>query len=67
MAQAKRTKDIPGWADQQAEKKAKKSREDSRKSALSGKAFEDLSGNEKDLLLKALAVQAGLIADSDDA
>lgn len=67
MAQAKRTKDIPGWAAEQAAKKAKKAREDGRKSGLSGKVFEDLTGNEKDTLLKALAVKAGLIEDSDDA
>jgi hypothetical protein len=67
MAQALRTKDIPEWAAQKAAKKTKKDREDGRKTSLGGKSFEDLTNPEKDLLLKALAVKAGLIDDSDDA
>jgi hypothetical protein len=37
-----------------------------RKSATQSKTFETLTPAEKDKLLKALAVRAGLIQDSDD-
>jgi len=62
--QAIRTKDIPEWADKKAAEKTKKQREKGRK--MAGKTFEQLSQKQKDVLLKALAVQAGLIDDSDD-
>ena len=41
-------------------------RKKTRKGDLAGNTFEDLTNPEKDKLLKALAVQAGLIDDSDD-
>ena len=60
------TKDIPGWTEEKAAKKAARARAAERHGALSTKTFEELTGQEKDLLLKAVAVQLGLIADSDD-
>jgi hypothetical protein len=62
--QAIRTKDIPEWAAKKTSAKTKRRREEGRK--MKGKTFEQLSQSEKDVLLKALAVQAGLIDDSDD-
>ena len=66
MATALKTKDIPGRQAAVDAKKAKKARQVARKGDLSGKTFEQLNNPQKDALLKQLAVQAGLIEDSDD-
>jgi len=64
--QAIRTKDIPEWAAKKAEAKTKKDRKDARDATFAGKTFEDLNNQEKDALLKAIAVRMQLIEDSDD-
>lgn len=45
---------------------ARQTRLKTAKAGLDGKTFEDLTPKEKDSLLKQLAIQAGLINDSDD-
>jgi len=59
---ALQAKDHPAHAAQLAEKRTLLQRKD----ALAGKTFEQLSPSEKDLLLKAVAVQLGWILDSQD-
>lgn len=61
MAKAKTTVDVPGWAAVKAAEKRKATR----KKSLTTKTFEQLSNAEKDQLLKTLAVQAGLVQDSE--
>jgi hypothetical protein len=67
MAQAKKVSDIEGRAVAKTKGKAKQRRWRQRKQALKGKTFEELTAEEKDLLLKAWGVESGLIKDSDDA
>lgn len=56
MAEARRTKQLPGW-----EKKVKAAQE---QRSLVKKTFEELTPEEKDLLLKNIALRLGLIAPS---
>lgn len=49
-----------------AEKLKKHRRREGRRGKLKGKTFEALSQQEKDTLLKQLAIQAGLLEDSED-
>lgn len=49
------------------ETRDKRARKRTRARALRGKTFESLTPPQKDKLLKALAVKAGLIEDSEDA
>ena len=66
MATALKTRDIPGRQATVDAKKAAKARQQARKTDFAGKTFEQLTGPQKDALLKQLAVQAKLIEDSDD-
>jgi hypothetical protein len=63
---ALKTRDLPGRVAELDGKKQKRTRLTGRMTTLSGKVFESMTPPEKDLLLKALAVAAGLIDDSDD-
>jgi hypothetical protein len=65
MADAIRAKDQAGWNTELATKSQKKQRSKTRSDVLATKTFEDLTPPQKDMLLKALAVKAGLILDSD--
>ena len=60
--EALKAKDDP----QQIARVADATRKRSRRDAVKAKTFETLTPAEKDKLLKALAVRAGLIQDSDD-
>lgn len=51
---------------EQTAKVERRQRNKDRTDALSGKTFEQLTKNEKDTLLKVLALRAGLIQDSED-
>lgn len=57
---AKTTKSIPGHAERLAKKAARLNRQ----AASKGKTFEELDAEEKDNLLKELAVRFGLVKDS---
>ncbi len=59
-----KTSDIPEYETPRAAARTVKGRRAGREKK--GSAFEGLSNAEKDLLLKELAVRAGLIDDSDD-
>ncbi len=56
MAEARRTKQLPGW-----KKKVEAAQE---QRSLVKKTFEELTPEEKDLLLKNVALRLGLIAPS---
>lgn len=62
MPEVKKTTDVATHAT----KVSKKSRMASRGKGLRTKSFEDMTNKQKDRLLKQLAVQAGLIEDTDD-
>ena len=71
MAQqaAIKSKDLPDWQATLAERTTAaqtQQRQATRSTALAAKTFETLSTAEKGKLLKAVAVQMGLIQDSDD-
>jgi len=57
---------LPEEAEKRSSRIASETRKAARKSTLSGRTFEDLNPQEKDLLLKELAIRSGLIDDSDD-
>lgn len=59
---ALKTKDDPDHVTRVAKEQRKRARVKRHKS----KKFEDLNATQKDELLKALAVRAGLVEDSDD-
>lgn len=63
---AKRVRDLPGQSERQTDERARRSRGKARGDSLRGVSFERLTAKQKDTLLKELAVQAGLIDDSDD-
>jgi hypothetical protein len=63
MRTALRAEDEQSWKDRKAEHHARIRKEKGRKF---NKTFEQLAPEEKDKLLKILAVRAGLILDSDD-
>jgi len=58
---AVRVVELPGEADKALARRSKKAR----MAELRGKTFEALTSEEKDALLKELAILAGLIDDSD--
>lgn len=64
------SKDLPDWQAKQADLRTAvqgQRRQEARRTTLVSKTFENLSNKEKDKLLKSIAVQLGLIQDSDDA
>lgn len=56
MAEARRTRQIPGWE--------KKTKDAQAVRSLVKKTFEELTTQEKELLLKNVAIRLGLIAPS---
>jgi len=62
MAEMEKLKERP----EEVAKVADRVRKADRRSGLAGKTFESMTNPQKDKLLKALAVRAGLIDDSDD-
>jgi hypothetical protein len=54
---------IAGQGANEAKRKAKAKAKAQVKTSLKGKTFDELTGPEKDDLLKALAIQAGLIEE----
>jgi len=64
--EAIRARDLPGRAEEKAERLAHEARGKARQGSVEGSTFESLSAKQKDVLLKQLAIQAGLIEDSDD-
>ena len=65
MANAKKTADISDWTARKAARVITETRRSARLSVISSKKFEDLTAAEKDILLKQLGVQLGLIRDSN--
>lgn len=67
MGEAVKLRGTPEYAASQAPREAKrkatKAALDSAKGSFEGKVFGDLNGQEKDDLLKALAIRAGLIEE----
>lgn len=51
---------------EQVARVAKRVRGEARRAGIRGKTFDQLTQREKDMLLKQVAVQLGLIEDSDD-
>jgi len=61
-----RAVDIPEEAEKRSSRAGVEARKVARKGALKGKTLESLTPKQRDQLLKELAIQAGLIEDSDD-
>jgi len=64
--QMKKVSDLPGQSDSTTRRRAQRSRRSERAARFREVTFETLTAKQKDRLLKELAVQAGLIDDSDD-
>lgn len=63
---AKRAVDVTGESERRADIKRKAERKAARREARLGRTFESLSQKDRNVLLKELAIQAGLIDDSED-